>query len=393
MALLPNKLSGLQALLLLGGAFVFVGFLIVRSYTLVLDTSPTAPPQSEIVLSIVKRDETFLKSAAWAKFLAALPKEAAQALSQAQADHTATLFAVRGEDGALAWGLVEALSTSRGQSQKPQRKLVPREVGAVGSFRVAGQTQPIQAYFEPELVRFEIGRGYRGLLANPVPFTMGRRLIQPINQQIAHLEKPSEASWGKAPALFQSTMQRFKGLADPWTWPGRVELAVSASSTGETLYPFLLFYKPTVGQKNVAKQTEDFARNLLAQAAPQTVLVNLPDDSQMTEFRHDPESIQKEEIRNQFGTLLRLTAPGKSQRMLVFLADDHEVWISNDLALIQAGFLDNVQATTPSSACDRDSIGGFASLSGQSFSYGSFSRVNISINDIETGLFTLCGYY
>lgn len=382
-----------QALLLLGGAFVFVVFLLLRPYALVVDTGPTAPPESEIIFSFLRRDTAFLTSEPWQKFLASLPKEAVSALEQAPAGQTATLFAVRGEDDSLHWGLVEMLSASQKRGGKSVKKFVPREVGAIGSFKIEGKIESFQAFFETDSVRFEVGRGYRGLAKRSAPFAAGRRLLVPIIQQSAYLEKPAQATWGEIPAFFQANMQRYQELASPWTWPGRVELAVSASSTKETLSPFLLFYQPVVGQKNVAKQTEYFARNLLAQVSPQTILVNLPDDTQMKEFRHDSESIQKEEIRNQFGTLLRFTSPGKSQKMLVFQANNGEVWISNDLALIQAGFLENIHAEKADTACDRPNNGGFASFSGKNLSYGLFSKVQISIVSFETGLFTLCGYY
>lgn len=387
------ELSKLQALLLLGGAFVFVAYLLLRPYALVLDTSPIAPPRSEIALSVLRHDEAFLKSAAWEKFKAALPKEAQAALTQAAPGESTTLFAIRDENGVLRWGLAEALSSTSGDTQKPRRKLVRREVAALGAFVIDGRYQPFQAYFESELVRFEIGRSYRGLSSNAGHFMNARRLIQPIHQESIRLEKPSGVTWGQVPELLQTKMLRFQELASPWSWPGRVEFAVSASSTGETLNPFLLFYRPAVGQKNVDKQTESFAQNLLAYALPQTVLVSLPDDTKMTEFRYDPESLQKEVIHNQFGTLLRFTSPGKTQKMLVFQANDGEVWISNDLSLIQSGFLENIQASTPETACDRDTLGGFASFPFQNSQFGTFSKVNISLKNLETGLFTLCGYY
>lgn len=394
MALLPNKLRGLQALLPLGGAFVFAVGLLFYTHRLVLDTSPTAPPQSEIVLSILRRDSAYLSTAPWQRFLTSLPKEAGFAVSQAVPGQTATLFAVRSQDGVLQWGLVEALSTSRGQSQEPKWRFVPRKTDAVGTLRIEGQAQPISAYFEPKLVRFEIGREYRGILPNSEPFAFGRKLIRSIDQQTVHLEKPTGVSWGQSPAVLQQTMQRFKGLTDPWTWPGRVELAVSASSTGETLYPFLMYYLPTVGQTSVAKDVDSFARNLLAQASPQAMKVNLPDDSVMLELRHDPESVQKQELRNPYGKLFLYTTPGKSQKILVFHADIGETWVSNDMQLIQAGLLDNLNALTPSTACDKDSAGGFATFSGTSVAaFGQYFKVNVSLRNLETGLFTLCGYY
>lgn len=389
-----RELTKLQALLPLGGAFVFAVGLLFYTHRLVLDTSPTAPPQSEIILSFLNREEAFLSTPAWQRFVAALPDEARAAVSQAVPSHSATLFAVRSPKGALQWGLVEALSTSRGQSQEPKWRLVPREVDAVGQLRVDGHTQPISVHFDHKMARFEIGRRYRGMLANPEPFAFGRKLIRSIDQEAVHLEKPTGVSWGQSPVMLQQTMQRFKGLTDPWTWPGRVELAVSASSTGETLFPFLMYYLPTVGQKNVANEVESFVRNLLAQASPQTMNVTLPDDSVMLELRHDPEAVQKETLRNPYGQLFRFTTPGKDQKILVFHAAIGETWISNDVQLIQAGLLDNMNALTPNTACDKDGAGGFATFSGTSVAaYGNFSKVNVTVKNLETGLFTVCGYY
>ncbi|WKZ28740.1 MAG: hypothetical protein QY323_04365 [Patescibacteria group bacterium] len=346
------------------------------------------------MLSFLNREQASIDDPAWQRFVAALPADARAAVSQAVPGNPATLFAVRSPEGALQWGLVEALSTARGQSQEPKWRLVPREVDAVGTLRVDGHLQPISAHFEQKLVRFEVGRRYRGMMLNPEPFAFGRKLIRSIDQEAVHLEKPTGVSWGESPALLQKTMQRFKGLTDPWTWPGRVELAVSASSTGETLFPFLMYYLPTVGQKNVANDVESFVRDLLAQASPQTMNVTLPDDSVMLEFRHDPESIQKEALRNPYGQLFRFSTPGKSQKILVFHADIGETWISNDVQLIQAGLLANLNALTPNTSCDKDGAGGFATFSGTSVAaYGAFTKVNVTVKNLETGLFTVCGYY
>ena len=387
-------LSKLQALLLLGGAFVFASCLFVACrYRLALDTTPQAPPGTVAVLSVLRRDEAFRNSQPWKKFLAALPKEAGFALSQAVPGQAATLFAVRGQEENLQWGLVEALSIGT-QGRRPVWRLVARHTDAVGFIEIEGRRQPFTMHLGLKNAELKVGRAYRGILPGAPEFSAGRRLISPIKEQTVHLEKPANVSWNGIPSFFQGRLQRFNALAEPWNWPGHVEVNVSASATGESLLPFVLYYKPQAGDVLIHEKIDAFAKNLLADALPQAIKVSMPDDSSMLELRHDPESVQHTDVKNRFGRLLKFMIPAKSLQIAVFHADTGESWVSTDVGLIQAGLLDSLGMEKPSEACDRGGEVGFASFAGPLMSeYGQLKTINLSLHNLETGLFTICGYY
>ncbi len=390
----PSGLSRLQALLLLGGALVFGSYAFFRTYRLALDASSAAPQEAEITLSVLRDGDVFFSEPAWTRFSTAVFGEGATPVGAAQNIRPILLYAVRDNDGILRWTSVDRSRLSENQALKPKIRFVRRDVDAIGNLRIAGTTQPVHAFFRPDSVRLVIGRDYRGLTFRPEPFSRGRRLNQPIKEESARLEKPSSVSWGSFPNVFQNHLQRFTPLVEPWQWPGRVELAVSASSTKEVLSPFVLYYKPSVGEKNVAKKVEDFAKNLLSQASPQTLLVQLPDATKMSELRDDPGALHKEETPTRFGTLARYSSRGNLERLAVFYANEGEFWISTDVALIQEALLANVQATPSTDACLQDRGEGFASFSAwKSSEFGAFSTYSVSLKHVVPGLFTLCGYY
>ncbi len=385
-------LSKLQALLLLGGAFVLGPLLwIAVHYRLVLDSSPEAPPSSILAVSLVRHDDAFLKSEGWERFLASASLGANGAFKGlALSKRPTTLFADDSPEESR-WGLIVDES---GAWHVPRLRLVERSIAAVGFITIDNHRQPITVSFKENRLEMRVGRAYRGILHEPKTFQSGLRLIHPIKEQIAHIEKPSGVVWNGIPQAFPVEMQRFQALAEPWTWPGKIEMTVSGSSTDESLQPFVLLYQPPVGQTALKEEIDAFAKNLLSEAFPQAVKVSMPDDSVMTEFRHDPNSVKKEAIENRFGTLLRFTIPGKTQKIMVFLADVGDVWLSNDLGLIQSALLDNVGAVTSTQTCEKGGVGGFASFAGPLVSnLGQFKKIDLSLQNLETGLFTVCGYY
>ncbi len=359
---------------------------------LVSDASAQVPPDAIASFTLVRTDAAFLRSPAWTRFLDAVPSEAAQALKYAAPGRPLTVFAVSDAQGVLNWQLLETMNAQAPKSAK--WRWIPRSAQAYGFIVVDHRPQPFTATFQAKTAMFEVGLGYRGVLSDPQPFNAGRRLIQPMTEQIAHLEKPAGVVWSGVPGVLRQSLQRFKALSDPWSWPGHVEVTVSASSTGNTLLPFVLYYHPTPAEPASDKKIDDFAKNLLADAVPQTEKINLPDHTQMVELRRDPDSIKKTEYKNRFGQLLKFVAPGNPFYLSVFHADVGETWASTDLSLIQAALLSNVGSQAPTSACEKGGAGGYASFAGALLpGLGRFSLIAISLRNLETGMFTICGYY
>lgn len=387
------ELTKLQALLLLGGAFVFVAFASISlNYAVVVDRTPGVPAGAVAAATLLDRSSEY-----WRVFEAKLPEPARQALAQAGDARTVTLFAVPGSDGSLQWGLSEALSAVSDRTGRKTLRLVPKGTSAVGYVQVDGRIVPFEVSVGRGLVRARVGRGFRGPTFSPNPFDKGRRQLSSMYMQMAYLEKPSGVSWRPAAGLLASHLQRFQPLAELWQLPGRIELSLSASETG-ALSPFVLYYRPEFGRGLEGPRLEAHAKALLAESEPVGFDVTLPDDTKMIEVRREPDAVQTTRKHvNRFGERAQMRVPGGSQKLEIFYADDGEAWMSSDLDLIQASIMGNIDAGRSQDACETGGAAGFASFSGKSLEswplFRDFNRLTFSLHSLESGLFTMCGYF
>ncbi|HTK04709.1 MAG TPA: hypothetical protein VL500_03935 [Candidatus Eisenbacteria bacterium] len=387
------KLTKLQALLLLGGAFVLAGagWLLLND-RLVLDATSEAPASSLLVLQFLPKKAGTAEEEASRKFLAALPPEAQSAAAQAAPGRTVILFATPGQGDALQWGTLETQDAR--QQGRPVWRLVPKKDGAIGSVTIDGRKQPLEAVFGEDSTMFRIGRTYRGLLGDGPALGGGRRMRMAFNQEMFYLEKPEGASWEGATGLLGPQMQRFPALSSFWTLPGRTELFVSASRTDAVFQPFSLYYRPAASLPMPRTTLEKYAKELLADALPHPIDIQLPDGSHMQELRHDAGGVVADQKQNQFGDIVKYTYPGEKTALYAFYAKDGEAWLTTDMNLIQAILLATVGAAAPGDACHKGGQGGFASVPGTLLPIqNGFKNLTVSIHSLETGLFTICGYY
>lgn len=386
------ELTKLQALLLLGGAFVFAALAWgAARYDVFTDRTLSAPETAVFAATV---DRT---SPDWAAFEASLPEGPRQALAVAADMKDPTLFAVRGEDGALQWGTVEALSVRTGRSGLKRLRIVPKGASAVGFVELGGRAMPFTAYVEQGLVRADVGMSYRGLNLGPGALADHRRMIAPMHAQTAYLEKPPNVSWSRISDLFEAGFQRYRGQAGLWDLPGRIELSSSASGTGLGLSPFVLYYRPASWSGAAIKELEAFSREVLAEAGPVGFEVALPDGSLMTEFRFEPDAVRsvRKEVR-EYGHRLTLSSPEGNHAIEAFFNKNGEAWLSTDLDLIQAALTGSIGSSLSSSECETGGRGGYAEFSGSKAAgwpyFEAFERLTVSIHNLETGLFTICGY-
>ncbi len=386
------ELTKLQALLLLGGAFVFgMGVWASGRYDVFVDRTPSAP-EGAVFAATLDRTVPY-----WSAFEAVLPEKARQAFSVAAGLETVTLFAVPGTGAELEWWTVEAMSAVTERTGRKRLRIVPQGTAAVGEVRLADRAVPFHASVTRGQVQARVGRTYLGPTFRANPFDKGRRQLVPLQGQTAYLEKPSGVSWGASSAYLSANLQRFQPLAGLWGLPGRLEFSVNASST-QALNDFVLYYRPQHGGSLAGPVLESHARALLAESDPVGFEVALPDDTEMTELRREPDAVlTTRKPVNTFGTRAQLRAPGGSHQMEIFYADDGEAWLSGDLKLIQASIMGNIGGHAPSGECEEGGRHGFAALSGKSLQswpyFENFDRVTISLHDIETGMFTTCGYF
>lgn len=387
------KLTKLQALLLLGGALVFVALAwTTRRYDVFVDRTASAPEDAVFAATIDRASRD------WADFETSLPEGPLQALAMAADARRPTVFAVRDAEGTgLQWGVVEAMNARTEHGGRKKIRLVPKGTFAVGFVRMNGRDMPFKAFGGQGVLRADVGVTYRGLTTGPGALSDHRRMIAPMNAQTAYLEKPAGASWKSVSSLFETGLQRFRGQAGLWSLPGRIELASSASGTVSGLSPFVLYYRPSARSDEAAAVLEAFSRRILAEAGPVGFEVTLPDGTKMTELRLEPDAVRsvRKEVRA-YGYRLTMSSPTGGHATEAFFDKNGEVWLSTSLGLIQAAMIGSIESSSPTSTCESGGRGGYAEFSGPFASpwpyFNGFEKMTVSIHDLETGMFTICAY-
>lgn len=384
------ELTKLQALLLAGGAFVFASaFWAACRFDVFIDRTPSAPAGTVFAATVDRR------SPHWPELEAALPEKARQASRVAEGLDSMTLFAVPGADG-LEWWTVEALSAATERTGRKRLRLVEDGTAAAGFVVLNGRETPFTARFGDGRFEARVGRDFLGPDFRPNPFAAGRRLTSPMPGQTAYLEKPLGADWGPVSALLGASLQHFKGLSGLWSLPGRLELAVSATTT-DGVSPFILYYRPSPGSSLPEAELEAAGRALLAETDPVGVTVLMPDATAMTEYRHEPTAVgvERKDVRS-FGKRATLRMAGSRQKLELFYANDGEAWFSDDLGRIQAAIMSGVSAVEAETRCGTDAHEGrFVFRGGSIGNFPYFQSLNeliFSMPDDESGLFTICGY-
>ena len=391
----PLKLTKLQALLLLGGAFVLAAAIWVLSVDqLVPDASTLAPKEAVFALRLLRQDSAVSANQGWAKFRSSLPPEAQKALSQAGNHQPLALFATANQNGVLTWNTADPTDSSQAKYKGSGWRLVPRSAQAIGFVKISGKKQPYYASFDQDKAVFQVGRSYIGMIPSTPSMTDHRRMIRPMSQMMAYVEKPDGVSWKGATSILTQQMQRFSPLSAFWGLPGRVELSVSASRTDETLQPFVLYYHPAASSPIPRVKIETIVKNLMISAFPHAVQVQLPDGSHMQELRFDKTGLSAEKQTNRFGDIVKYAFPSEKNALYGFYSLDKEVWLSGDLGLVQSAILGNVDQAPLTDVCQADGLGGNAVVPGSFLPFqNGFSSVALSIHNLETGMFTMCGYY
>lgn len=394
-----RELTRLQALLLLGGAFVFGACAWASGrYELIADRSASVPESAVLAVSVPRRTED------WIALETILPEPAKQALSQAEPDRSATIFAVSDQDGSLQWGLREAMDSIPPGSIKKTYRLVPKNTAAVGFVRLDGRRVPFEASLFSGGLRLTVGRAFRGPTLKANPFAPGRRLNRPMPDQIAYLEKPAGVSWSRIIGPLGAQLQRFQALAGVWSLPGRVEMTISASKKAEVLSPFTLYYRPENGSVSQKHALDPFARELLSEVSPETVAVQLPDKSKMTELRQNTASVLMKSTPTPHGEVARYSVPNGHGGLAAFYDQTGENWLSTELGFVEAAILGNINDSATGTVCETSGQDGFVSIQQdenghwpseivQSWPYfDGMKRFTVSINSLESGLLTICGY-
>ena len=114
----------------------------------------------------------------------------------------------------------------------------------------------------------------------------------------------------------------------------------------------------------------------------------------MNELHHDVNAVMTDDRVLKVGNVVSYRLPGEKPALEAFYADGGEVWLSTDRLRIQSAILGNIGQKPKLDICHRSGPGGFAVVPSAFLRIPTgFQSLTISIHNLETGLFTVCGTY
>jgi hypothetical protein len=168
--------------------------------------------------------------------------------------------------------------------------------------------------------------------------------------------------------------------------------------------PFLMAAEPS--DRRQISQVNKAIASLIGEVAPKLSNVTLPDQTPTIELKSGRSQVEARQKESDFGVVTRYGSPEKPGLLTSFKDKDGHFWISDNATTIQ-GF---ITASADSSlkfpaACapltpafqavyypDRDSATNTQTQWISDWA-GGLKKAVFSLNQAETGLFTICGYY
>jgi hypothetical protein len=252
------------------------------------------------------------------------------------------------------------------------------------------------------------GMAYRGLALDD---SFGRRKLRlpaDFPGKALHFYSPSQAVTGRLFGQVAPFMQRHAGFADfPSVMGGSFEAVVSATAPGDALNPFIFYrFGRPLDEGRTATIVESL-KNALGELFPAERLMRMDDGTEAVELGNGRSDITVVRRDLSVGTLYRFT--DKAGNPLLALFDDHEgsAWISSSVDHLQSVMLINVGAvdTRTERACRfglekpgfrlvPGAVGGVPGMDDKILSvFSQNTAIDVVINNLETGLFTICGYF
>ena len=395
---LPPRLRSLnkpQTLLLLGGAFGFVALAVWLglSFRLVRDHL-NRPPRQAVA--------GFYLEGAWPQALvAALPEPVKAVLNSSfpNGPANAVVYASLDNNGRLIW--------SARWAENGGWKLVPRATAGYGFIVNDGQKLPIELTLSQNWVAVRVGRGFRGLnmdASQPL-----QRMIQTIPDG-AYLYVLDSDAGRSSLSLPAELIEQNIDLSDSWaklygSLGDQVETLVAHNNdTGAAFQSFLLAAEPS-GRRQMSQVNAALAE-LIGEVTPKLNNVILPDKTPTVELKSGRSQVVTEQKNSQLGVVSRYGSPEKPGLLTSFEDPTGHFWLSDSSAAIQGFLLAGADSSLKfPTACapltptfqaiyypGRDSTANTQTQWIKDWA-GSMKKTVFSLNEAETGLFTICGYY
>lgn len=410
------------ALLLFGGALLSVClFFASAAFRPVFERASSAVPEDAFSWLALSKNRELLAHAErlpedWARALGAVRRGASPAANEL------VLF-LRREEGELLFGFltsseVDLAALPRGYSystfdglravyrgapafREPSYRfyLLDRSLAGWGETRDADEVLPVKAALEEsgEALRLTIGKKFRGMgpgMDRPAPRPSIAAFPENSVFYFADLAHPRTFSsiLERAPEAARGGVEDISGVLVAMKGPAETLFLRSEDGDGRLVATLKPRFSSSLDELDRA------IRAYLGRKDPERLHFLLPDGSTSTEFRDARASIKKEEGVLVDGAKIESyrSIHGRAEFHKLTMADGR-VWIATDKPLLSRLLLASVggdRAGSPSICRPDGRFPGFVLFPGTEMPLSSsFERVTFLLQDHETGLFTICGYF
>lgn len=339
---------------------------------------------------------------AWPKELVAkLPTSVKNVVEAVFPDgpRNAVIYASVGEAGKVNWSAREA--DGHGW------RLVPRHSNGYGFVTDETRKLPISLTLGQNWFSARVGQGFRGL--NPETNRTPTRLIGTIPEGAYLYVLDRQANRGN----LNGSLDLFPAnLVWNAAWPQlyanlgtQIEALVGPVDSGDGVVPpFLLAAPASPGRQTNLVETA--IKKLIGQIQPKKLNLELPDQTSSTELVSSHDQVSVGRRTGEFGMISRYSSPQKSDILTSYESPDGGFWLSDSALTIQS-FISNKAENSlnfPLACAPLTPVFQAIYFPDRNFPTptqdqwisawsGNLKKTIFSLNEAETGLFTLCGYF
>ncbi len=259
-------------------------------------------------------------------------------------------------------------------------------------------------------MRLKVGRDYRGFFQESAAASRNKRRMTSLPEGFGlylYDPRPSSATLKLAQALLPQANAPFPEIFGFLNWLGApLEIAVGRQTAEAATSTFIIRGRTLPQSSEMDEQIALQIRKYLGTADPDTISVLLPDQTTSDELRNSFRGVRMEELELNSGRLTRFSTTGGLGKIAYFKENSGDVWIADSVDTVKYAMLSSIgKNQAKNDACSPGGeIPGFivspGYLSGSSALsepfqalFASFTNMSFLLNNRETGLFTICGYF
>jgi len=276
---------------------------------------------------------------------------------------------------------------------------IPKPYGGAGLAVFEGRKLPLLAQFDGTAIRIRVGKEFRGLKLNQENEAVGPKLkVIPSGSAVYYMDPNPSRSLrilDEAGFLHGSLWDNW-GFGGIFRWfRGPTEVAILGGK--ESFQDFILHSAPGTGGF-IDTSPLDFAlKDAVGRAAPDRVKIALQDSSVSTELRSSAGEVSLKERQMNSVITKRFSSSDGAVALSYAIDEQGHLWMGNDTDILKEAVTRNpalsaVQNYSCSGNPQVPQVVIYPQKLWKKTFLSIFSAVALSFDDLETGLFTICGY-